>query len=250
MITRIAIKEKIRKKVFMTTLIISVIMAFLFSTGGTTMTVNGTTITDPNAMLPIFILVLHLISCVMAIVISLGTIPAEYERNTYHLVLVRKVSVSHFHMSLALANLICSLMAHLILFAGAFLFAGVKGMKDLLPNLISTLLYAGLSVCVVSLMASVLSIFLPRMAAGMICSVITLAGVSYSLLDLLRSMMGGIVSKILSVFLQIVPNLHEIEKGAEVFIKDGGFEWHMLWKALLYCYVFVVGILLIKRKEQ
>ena len=250
MITRTALKEKIRKKVFITTLIISVFTSFCFSAGGATVTLNGAPITDPSVLLPVLISVLHLISCAMAIVISLGTIPTEYERNTHHLVLVRNVSVSRYHVGLSMANLIASLIAHVILFAGTFAFVIAKGQTNLLPNLFATCLYSGLSVSLVSLMASVLSIRLPKMAAGMICTVVTLAGAAYFFLDLLRSMMTGIVGTILNVVLQIIPNLYQIEKGAESFVNGGQFEWHAMWKALLYCYIFMMGILLIRRKEQ
>ena len=99
-----ALKEKIRRKEL-----------YIVS-------VNGEAVTDYKILAPILLIVVNTISCILAVIMSLGTIPNEYERNTSHLVWIRKIPQYRYHGELALANIFTGLISEAILFVPMFIF--------------------------------------------------------------------------------------------------------------------------------
>ena len=66
MIAITALREKIRKKIFIAVTVISVLLTLLLSTGSASITIGGEPLTGYEIMMPIVFTVLHTVSCVMA----------------------------------------------------------------------------------------------------------------------------------------------------------------------------------------
>lgn len=248
-IAETAIKEKIRKKVLYIVSAIGVFMLLLFSTGTGSISFGGVEITDYRLLAPILLTIVSVISCVMAVVLSLDTIPNEYERKTSHLVWIRGVSQAGYHGELALANIVASLMSELILFLAfiVFMFSEHHG-QDIL-RLVPAFFLSGTSVAIVSAMTSFFSICLPKLVAGSLSVILMLAGVFYSMLELLNSIVGGFAGGMLKVILYLVPDLSGIHRQAGNFLTGGTADIHTLLKAMLWIYIFGILICLCKRKE-
>lgn len=249
MIAITALREKIRKKVFFVVLILGVLITLLFGMGDATVTVGGVEVTDYEMLLPVILTVLHIISCVMAVVLSLSTIPNEYERRTSHLIWIRGVSQAGYHGELALANVAASLVSHGILFLCLMGFMISKGHASDLWRVVPAYLVSGISVAMVSLFTSWLSLILPTIAAGVISTFFMLAGIAYPLVELLKGLAGGFSGILLKYLLAVLPNLHSIQSAGGALLTGGAMDWHILFRGLLYAYLFVVGILVCRRKE-
>ena len=244
-----ALKEKIRKKVFYIVTIIGVLILVLFSTGTGSISVNGTAITDYTLLAPILLTLVNAISCAMAVVLSLDTIPNEYERQTSHLVLIRNVSQAKYHGALAAANIVASLMSELILFITFLCFMLSEHHENDIGRLPVAFLISSINVILICVMTSWLSIFLPKLIAGTLCVMMMLAGIFYSMLELLNSIVGGFAGKLLKILLHIVPDLHGIQKQAGTFLTDGVADLHLLLEGLLWIYILCIFLVLFKRKE-
>lgn len=244
-----AIKEKIRKKVLYIVSIISILILVLFSTGTGSISMNGTEITDYKLLAPILLMFVHAISCVMAVVLSLDTIPNEYERKTSHLILIREISQTKYHGELAVANIMTSLLSELILFIAFLCFMLSKHHGNDIGRLLVSFFISSISVILVCVMTSWFSIFLSKLIAGTLSVIIMLAGIFYSMLELLNSIVGGFAGRLLKAVLYIVPDLHGIQEQAGRFLTGGTVDIHLLLKGLLWIYILVVFLCLFKRKE-
>lgn len=245
-----ALKEKIRKKVFYIVSIMGVLLLVLFGTGTGSISIGGTAITDYKLLAPILLTLVHAISCVMAVVLSLDTIPNEYERQTSHLVLIRDVSQAKYHGALATANVVASLLSELILYITFLCYMLFKHHENDIGRLPVAFLLSSVSVIIVCVMTSWLSIFLPKLIAGTLSVMMMLAGIFYSSLELLNSILGGFAGKLLKAFLYIVPDLHGIQKQAGAFLTGGVVDYHLLLKGLLWIYILCIFLCLFKRKES
>lgn len=249
MIAVTALKEKIRKKVLYIVSLLGVLILLLFSTGTGSISINGEEITDYKILASLLLTVFYVISCMLAVVLSLDTIPNEYERQTSHLVLIRKVSQAKYHGMLTIANIMAGLLAEAVLYASFLLFMLSQNQGSSIWKLVPAFLTAAVGVALVCVMTSWLSVVLPKFFAGMISVVIVLAGVFYNMLELLNSIVGGFGGKLLKGILYIVPDLHGIQEQAVSVLTGGTVEVHLLYKGLLWIYIFAVLLALSKRKE-
>ena len=244
-----ALKEKMRKKVLYIVSILGGLILVLFGTGTGSISIDGTPVTDYKILAPILLTILNAISCVMAVVLSLDTIPNEYERKTSHLVLIRKVSQTKYHAALTIANIMAGLLAELILFTAFLLFMISQHQGGDIWRLVPAFLISAIGVVLICVMTSWLSIFLPRFFAGTLSVIIVLTGVFYNMLELLNSIVGGFAGKLLKGILYIVPDLHGIQQQAGSVLASGTIEVHLLLKGLLWIYIFAILLGLFKRKE-
>lgn len=249
MIVITALKEKVRKKAFIIVIVLGGLITLLFGTGNATVTMNGIPLTDYTMLLPVVMTAFHVISCAMAITLSLSTIPNEYERHTSHLVWIRGASQARYHGALAVSNVLASLISHAILFLWLIIYILANDHAGDLWLVLPAFLASGISVGMVSLLTSWLSVILPTMVAGIISTIVTLAGVAYPLMELLKGLAGGFAGKVLKVMLFLLPDLHSIQSAGSNILTHTAPDWHVLFKGLLYAYVFAVGILLCRRKE-
>lgn len=244
-----ALKEKMRKKVFYIVSILGILILLLFSTGTGSISIGGEEITDYKLLAPILLNIVNAISFVMAVVLSLNTIPDEYERKTSHLVLIRKVNQTTYHAWLTIANIMASLLAEAILFTVFLMFMAAKHHGSDIWKLLPAFFISGVGVVLVCVMTSWLSVFLPKIFAGTLSVILVLAGIFYTMLELLNSIVGGFGGDLLKGILHIVPNLYGIQKQAGAFLTGNKIDVHLLLTGLLWIYIFAIGLGLFKRKE-
>ncbi len=83
-------------------------------------------ITDYKILLPI-VMVVNAIGGVVAITLSMGIIPKEYERKTSQLIWIRGVRNWYYHGALTCANMIGSVLAIGIMYCFVVVFIITKG---------------------------------------------------------------------------------------------------------------------------
>lgn len=244
-----ALKEKVRRKELYIVTVIGLLVLLIFGTGAGTITMDGKEITDFENLSSILITVINVICGALAIVLSLHTIPNEYERKTSHLIWIRGVSQSRFHGELALANGISSLLSEGILYLGLLVFVIMKGKGAEAWKLIPAFLIVAISVFLVSLFTSMLSIVLPDMLAGTIAAICYLVGILHGVLDVFRNMVTGIGSLLLKGILFVIPDLNAIQKQAGNMLRGNSVEVHIIWKGLLTVYIISLLLFVFRKNE-
>ena len=241
-----ALKEKIRRKDLYIVSAIGVLVLLLFGTGSGTLSIDGVAVTDYKVLGPIMLIVVNAVNCMLTVVTSLGTIPNEYERGTSHLVWIRKVPQWRYHGELALANVLAGLVSEAILFAAMFVFMLANQRADQLWRLLPTYLIRGINVAAVSMLTSLLSVIVPKFAAGAIAAGAALAGIFHSLLGLLKDMVGGFGGELIRYALKLIPDLHGVQAQAGKILYGGRAEAHVLLTGLLALYVYTVLLFIYK----
>ena len=244
-----ALKEKIRRKELYIVSAIGAFILLVFGTGSGSLTINGEAVTDYKILAPILLIVVNAISCVLAVIMSLGTIPTEYERNTSHLVWIRKIPQYRYHGELALANTFTGLISEAILFVAMFIIMMSKGRADEFLRLVMAYFIIGLNVTIVCVMTSALSIVIPKFMAGAIASAAMLVGIFSSLLATLKDIIGGFGGVMVKYALKVIPNLHGIQSETANALCGNHIDIHVILTGLLAVYVLTVLILVFKRKE-
>lgn len=242
-----ALKEKIRRKELYIVSVIGVLILLFFGTGDGALSINGVAITDYRILAPILLTVVNAINCILAVAMSLGTIPREYERGTSHLVWIRKVPQWRYHGELAFANVAAGLVSQAILFMPLLGFMLMNQRADQLWKLLPAYLILGINVAVVGMLTSVFSILLPRFAAGAVSCGVALAGIFHSVLGTLKDMMGGFGGEMIRYALKLIPSLHDIQAQAGNVIYGGKLDFHVILTGLLAIYVYTVLLFLLRR---
>ena len=188
----------------------------------------------------------------MAVALSLRTIPNEYERKTSHLVWMRGISQWNYHGQLALANVISSVAALFILYAGVMAYntrIGSKGETGILLRSIPGFLVFASGTAGVSLFTSAMSLALPEMAAGTLSAILMLAGTMQPVIRTLSGIVSGVSRGILRGILVLTPDLYGAAAQAGKFLLGEKVEVHSILGGLLFLYAGAVLVLVIHRKE-
>ncbi len=244
-----ALKERLRRKELYIIVVIGALLFLLCSSESMTISVEGEPLTGFQNMFLILHIAINAIGCLLGVVLSIRTIPNEYERRNSHLVWVRGISQKTYHTGLALANMLSSILATFILYIMLIIFTLIKGEGQSILNLLVAFLLVAVNVGITSLFASALSIVLPSAVTGTIGIVFAFVGIFYGALDLYRNMAGGVAGTVLNVILWFVPNLHGIQAQAQNFVMEKSVDLHLIFVGLLALYVCSVGLLVFKRKE-
>lgn len=244
-----ALKEKIRRKEFYIVTLIGLLILLVFGTGAGSITIGGKPVTGYESIAPILITMINVVCGALAILLSLHTIPNEYERKTSHLIWIRGVSQPEFHGELALANGISSLIAEVILYMGLLVYMVMNGKESEVWRLIPAFLLVAISVFMVSLFTSVLSIVLPGMFACTVVTICYLVGILHGILDVFRNMITGIGSVLLKGILFVIPDLNAIQTQAGNVLRGNPVEVHVIWKGLLIIYMISLLFFLLKKRE-
>lgn len=244
-----ALREKIRRKELYVVSLIGLLILLIFGTGSGSISIDGKPITDYENLAPLMITMINVICGALAIVLSLRTIPNEYERKTSHLIWIRDVSQVRFHGELAVANIIGSLLAEAILYLGLLIFMISKGRSSEIWRLIPAFLIMAISIAIVSLFTSMMSIVLPGMFAGVIATICYVAGVLHGMLELFGGMISGLGSALIKGVLVIIPDLNEIQSQAGNVLKAEAVDAHVIFTGLLALYVISLFVFVCKKKE-
>lgn len=244
-----ALKEKIRRKELYIVSVIGVLILLLFGTGNGSLSINGMAITDYKMLAPILVVVVNAVGCFLTLVMSLSTIPNEYERHTSHLVWIRGISQPRYHGELALANVLSGLLSEGILFLAMFVFVIAQGKFAEAWRLLPAYFILGINITIIALLTSVLSVVLPKYVAGSIAAAVTFAGIFHSLLSMIKDILGGFGGELIKYILKVVPNLHNMQAQAGNVLGEAKVEVHSIWVGMFILYILVVLIMVVRKKE-
>lgn len=244
-----ALRERIRRKELYIVVAIGILLILLCSSDNTSITMNGEPVTGFNNMFMVMHVLMNAIGCILAVMLSVKTIPNEYERKNSHLVWVRGISQPVYHGGLAAANILATVISVGILYLMLVIYVVAKGHTENLFAMFPAFFWIAVNVSMVSLFVSVLSIRLPGIAAGVIGTLFAGIGVFHGLLDLFKSMAGGIGGKCMSALLWLVPDLNGIQKQAYHLVIGKQVEVHLLLVGLFVIWIFSLGLFVFRRKE-
>lgn len=248
-IVKNSLRERMRRKDIYVIVVIGITLVMMCMSGAVTLSINGVPITKFEIMMPLLLNIISVIGGGIAIALSLPTIPNEYERRTSHLVWIRGISQWNYHGQLALANIISSTGALLLLYTSIMIFAGIKGEFIVLAKGIPAFFLFALGTTVVSLFTSVISLLVPRMAAGVLAIAFMLVGTMYPALETISGILSGIARKAIRGILFVVPNLNMIHSQAANLLSEKEIQIHSVLGACLTLYVCGMVLWIFRKKE-
>lgn len=244
-----ALKERVRRKELYIIVAIGILILLLCCSGSATISISGENITGFKSMFGVVHVIMNAIGCILAVVLSLKTIPNEYERKTSHLVWIRGISQVRYHTELTLANIASAIIASAILYGALGIYVITNGEFACLIRMVPAFFIVCINVAVISLMTSILSIKLPSMASGLIALIVTLCGIFYGVLDIYRNMIGGFSGKALKLLLWIIPDFNGVQTQAQNLLMGQSINIHIILTVLLTGYIISLGIIILKIKE-
>lgn len=244
-----ALKERIRRKELYVVLVIGVLMILFCGSDSATITINGEPLVGFRNMFMVMHVLIHVIGCILAVILSMNTIPREYERRSSHLVWVRGISQPVYHGGLAAANLAAAAIAVGFLYGVLAGYAVIKGYAAYVPKMIPAYLIVVVSISLISLWASVLSICLPAAVTGILAAGFAVVGILHGFLELLKSTVGGGSGTCMAFLLRVIPDLNGLQTQAYHLIVGETVDVHLLWTALFVLWVLSIGLFVLKRKE-
>lgn len=244
-----AIRERIRRRELYIVVAIGLLLLLFCTSDSSSISIEGEAVTGYENMFMVLHTMINALGCLLAVVLSLHTIPNEYERRNSHLVWVRGISQPQYHGGLSIANIVGTLMAVIIFYVMLGLDMLANGHGTELGMLIPAFCIVAINISMVSLLTSVLTIKLPVMAAGTIAALFAGVGIFHSLLDVLKNVLGGIGGKCLSVLLTIIPDMNGIQKQAQLVVAGENVDVHMLLVGLLAIYIISIGLFVFKKEE-
>ena len=169
-----ALRERLRRKELYIIVVIGVLLFLLCSSESATISISGEPLTGFQNMFLVLHTIINAIGCLLGVVLSIRTIPNEYERRNSHLIWVRGISQQTYHAGLALANMLSSIFATGILYIMLIIFTLVKGEGQAVWKLLVAFLIVAINVGITSLLASALSVVLPSAVTGTIGSLLVI----------------------------------------------------------------------------
>lgn len=244
-----ALRERIRRKELYIVIAIGILLMLLCSSDSSTLSIDGESVTGFKNMSMIMHILINAIGCILAVVLSVKTIPNEYERQNSHLVWVRGISQTKYHAGLSIANILSTMSAVAILYVVLAIYVISNGKLEYCMLMIPAFLIESINIIIVSLFTSVCSIFMPTMATGTIGILFAGCGIFYGLLDLYKNIIGGLGGKLLSALLIVIPDINGIQKQAQNLITGSKIDIHLILASVFAIYVISLGIFIFKKKE-
>lgn len=244
-----ALRERIRRKDIYVVIMIGMLIVTMCMSGTATLAINGVSVTEFEMLMPLVLNVISVLGGGIAVALSLRTIPNEYERRTSHLIWIRGVSQWKYHGQLALANVISSVGALFILYAGVMVFAAVKGEYGVLAKGPLAFAVFAVGTAAVSLFTSAVSLVVPGMAAGVICTAFMLIGTLHPILETISGIVSGAARGLLNGILFVVPSLYAVESQAASLLSGKTVQIHEILGGLLVLYVCTVMLYVFHRRE-
>lgn len=244
-----ALKERIRRKELYIVVAVGILLILLCSSDSTSISMNGEPLVGFRNMFMVMHVLIHVISCLLAVVLSLRTIPKEYERRNSHLVWVRGIGQAEYHAGLAAANVLATAFSAAFLYMVLAGYAVAKGHASYVVRMLPAYLILTVSVSIVSLLVSVLSICLPSMAVGILAVLFAGFGVLHGFLEIFKNAVGGAGSASMSFLLKVIPDLNGLQKQAYNLIIGERVDLHLVWIGLFALWVISSGLFIFKKKE-
>lgn len=244
-----ALRERARRKELYIVAGVALLVLLLFGSDASTITISGEPVSGFSQMFRVQHVVANGAGCLLALLLSMQTIPQEYQEKRSHLVWVRGISQRRYHTALAGANFISAVMATGMLYVALAVYAAGKGMWACLPRMVPGFLVLCINIGIVSLLASALSIVCAKPIVGFVGGICVIGGIAHELLDLYRNVIGGASAGFVKGLLWLVPDLHSIQAQAVGFILRDPLEVYPLAKGLLTLYVLSLGLWVLRKKE-
>lgn len=244
-----AFKEKLLRRELYIISVIAILILVIFSSGTGTISVGGEPVTGFKMLAPILLTVVNAFACVFAVITGLGTIPAEYERKTSHLIWIRNVPQYRYHGGLALANIMSAMCCEGILFLAITIFVIAGGKDAEAWRLVPAFLTVGVNVVAVSTITTALSLVFSKTIAGAVAAVYAAAGIFHELLLTLKDVLGGVGGDIVKYALKLIPDLNAVQTQAGNMLVGKDVDPHTIFAVLLAAYAFSMLILFYKRRE-
>lgn len=244
------VREKIRKKQILSTGLITAVLLFFFVSGNSTITIGNQQVTELSMLLPIYLTVGSLVCGLAAILLSAGSIPAEYERKSSYLVSVRDIPQSVYHVSVAAGNSLAAAATTVFFYLSCLIFLLVKQADvNLFLRLPAAFLLTLGLVVALSFLTTGFSVKLPPAAAGVLVSSLFILGMLKHVLTLLSSSLTGALSVVLKRVVRFVPDFYGISSQSANYLIDSRIDWHSVFLLLLTAYAGLVLLWMLRRKE-
>lgn len=243
-----SLREKIRSKTLYIVGVIGIGIILLLSLNGS-FSFDDKVLTEFKDLVPIVLVLVNLFASILAIMLSLSTIPKEFDRKTTHLILVRGIKQWQYILALTISNIIVSLFSLGILSISVIIYTFVQGEIQVLLQIIGSILILGLNISVLSAITSWLSIKLPETITGFIGIVIYFVGVFHSILSILVKTKEGFIRGILEFGITLVPNFAAVQKQAGQLIVDNYVDIYPIVLQILFLYVILGFTFVTFRKE-
>lgn len=242
-------REKLRNKTFYIVLIIGMVLMLMLTTNNSHLTINGRKVTGFEQMVPVALSVMGFVACLLAIMVSIQTIPNEFERRTTHLVLVRGVKPWQYMFALTSGNIAAGIFCILLLSISLILFCLFYGKFELIPYVFLCSLLLGINSAFLCTAVSVLSIKLPVFAAGIGGVLIYAAGILHGILEAFAATSEGFAASIMKILLFFMPDFAAIQGQASAVLVGAPVDLQPVAAGLLLIYLFLSLTFITFRKE-
>ncbi|MGI6441776.1 MAG: hypothetical protein ACOX00_07685 [Peptoniphilaceae bacterium] len=243
------LQERARRRELFVFIALGLLLLLFLGSGNAALSVNGEPITGFTMLFPVIMHVVNATLCILALVLSVHTIPEEYRRKTSHLIWVRGISQPAYHFSLALANFLAVALAGLILYGAVGLYLVKNGEGARLGALLLSFGMLSINTGIITSLTSVLSIVWPPLVAGLLSFFVLLAGILHPVLEWVSYWFDGWMASVLRAVLRITPDLDAIRSMATGLIQGTAPDWHGLFTALLWLYGISLLFFVLRKKE-
>lgn len=241
-------KEKVRSKTLYITGIIGIVLMILITTGDG-LSINGQKILSFQQRVPVAMTLINLIGCLLAVMISMHTIPNEFERKTTHLILVRGIKPWQYMFSMTVGNVVTSMICIVTLYGSLILFCLILGKGSFLILTMGSILILSLNVILLSCIVSVLSIKVPVFINGVVCILIYFLGVFHDMLSVAAGVMRGTFGMLARFIVNIIPDFAAVQKEASNLLLSIPVDIYPILIQLLYIYIVLSFSFILFRKE-
>lgn len=242
------VKEKLRSKVIYILIIIGALFMLLITTGDG-LSIDGIRVLTFSQRVPVAIGLNTFIGMLISIIISQSTIPNEFERKTTHLILSRGIKREKFTLSLALGNIMTTVICVFAINISLIIFVLVLGKSEYLGNVLVAILITTLNVVTMSAIVSLLSIHISSYVNILVSLIIYFLGVSYQMITQFISGFNGFLSVILNLIIKLIPNFQAVEHQANhVMLQETIEIRYILWMFVFFIISFFLT--LIKNKKE
>lgn len=244
-----SMKEKIRNKsIFITAVLGIVIVTFLIMNAD--IKFDGVQVKEFNKLLPIAIIMCSFFSGLISVMISVNTIPKEFERKFSDLVMVRGISEKSYVRALAISNIIVSVLCSFGMFTSIFIMAGLFGKAYLFHRLFLAMIILSINYAVLSGVISLLSIKVHQFLVSVLGIMLFFLGAFHGILKTGVNLMSGTAATIYKALLWFIPDLAGIHKISGAVVTKGNVDIMPILTQIVILYFVFLGIGTLKRRTR
>ncbi len=242
-------RERIRGKTFYIVGFIGMVIMLFITTGDSNLTINGKKVTGFEQMVPVALSIAGFVSNLLAVMVSLRTIPDEFERKTTHLVLIRGIKPWQYMFSLTVGNILASLFCMFSLNASLAIFCIAYGRLGLIIPAFLSVAIMGINSMFLSAAVSVMSIKAPVYITGITGIFIYAAGILHGVLDTLANTAQGVGAVLARATLFLIPDFSAVQQQASNVLTGAPIDPEPILSSLILLYLAMSLTFVLFRKE-